>query len=453
MDYRTDEIALATDLYEYTMGASYLALGMDQEAIFSLFVRQLPTSRAYLVAAGLAEALDRVTRLRFDPSTLDYLRSTGQIRSELLDWLRDFRFTGDVRAVPEGRIVFAGEPLVEVRAPITQAQLVETLLLNALHYPTLVASKAARYLSVAGGRALVEFGLRRTPSIDAGLAAARAAYLAGFVGTSNLLAGARYGIPVSGTMAHSFVQVFPSERAAFLAFAETFPGPVTLLIDTYDTLQGARHAAEVAQELAPQQRTIAAVRIDSGDFLALSRAVRAILDEAGFPEIQIVATGGLDERHLAELERAGAPIDAFGIGTRLGVVADTPSLEMVYKLVAYAGHGTAKLSQGKATIAGPKQVWRRHGADGLYVEDMLATASEPAPGTEWEPLLELVVRGGKALAAPSLVDSRRRHREEMARLPEWLKQLEPERAFPVVLSSRLRAEHEATIAAIQRREE
>lgn len=453
MENRTDEIALATDLYEFTMGASYLALDMEHEATFSLFVRQLPAGRAFLVAAGLAEALRRLTRLRFDPATLDYLRSTGQIRQDFLAWLRDFRFTGEVRAVPEGRAVFAGEPLLEVRAPIAQAQLVETLLLNAVHYPTLVASKAARYVAVAGGRALVEFGLRRTPSIDAGLAAARAAYLAGFVGTSNLLAGTRYDIPVSGTMAHSFVQVFPSERAAFLAFAETFPGPVTFLIDTYDTLQGARHTVEVARELAKRQRKIAAVRIDSGDFLTLSREVRAILDESGFPEIQIIASGGLDERHLAELVREEAPIDAFGIGTRLGVVADTPSLEMVYKLVAYAGHGTAKLSRGKATIAGPKQVWRRLGADGRYAEDMIATAAEPAPGPEWEPLLVPVMRGGEMAEAPLLAESRQRHREEMALLPDWLKQLDPERVYRVCLSARLRAEHEATIAAIQRQAE
>ncbi|MCX7623283.1 MAG: nicotinate phosphoribosyltransferase, partial [Thermomicrobium sp.] len=301
----TYEIALSTDLYELTMASSYHALGCRGRAVFSLFVRKLPPHRHFLVAAGINELLERLQGLGFDERALAYLRTLPVLRPEFVEALRDFRFQGNVWAVREGTVLFAEEPILEVEAPIDQAQLVETLVLNSIHFPTLVATKAARCVLAAPGKTLVDFGLRRTPSLDAGLAAARAAYLAGFAATSDVLAGARYGIPVSGTVAHSFIESFPNELEAFRAFAKTYPGDPILLIDTYDTIRGAEHAVIVARELAREGRRVRAVRLDSGDLVELSRAVRRILDSAGFPEIQIFASGGLDEYELAALVAAG----------------------------------------------------------------------------------------------------------------------------------------------------
>ena len=390
------------------MGASCAALGLRDDAAFSLFVRSLPEGRAYVVVAGLEEALDRLVNARFDDDALAYLRSTGQVREDFFDVLREFRFSGDVWAVPEGRVVFANEPILEVRAPIIEAQLAETLLMNAVHYPSLVATKAARCVTAASGASLIEFGFRRTPGIDAGVAAARSCYLAGFDATSNVLAGEQYGIPVAGTVAHAFIEVFPSELEAFRSFGSTFPGPVTLLIDTYDTLKGAHHAAIVAHELAQQGKRVAAVRIDSGDLAALSKAVRADLDAEGLNDVRIIASGGLDEYDLASLTAAGAPIDSYGIGTRIITSADAPSLDMAYKLVEYAGQPRLKLSTGKRTLVGEKQVWRQRGADGRFARDVVAARDEPAPGPDWEPLLEPVMRNGTILARPTLDEIRER---------------------------------------------
>jgi nicotinate phosphoribosyltransferase len=449
---RAREIGLSTDLYQLTMGASYFALGINGRATFSLFVRGLPSQRSYLVAAGLEDALNRLSALTFDTEALAYLRSTGQIREEFVDALRDFRFAADVWAVPEGRLVFADEPLLEVQGSIIETQIAETILVNALHYATIVATKAARCIIAAPGKALVEFGLRRTASIDAGLIAARSAYLSGFVGTSNVLAGERFGIPVSGTVAHSFIEIFPNELDAFRAFAETFPGDVTLLIDTYDTPRGAHHAALVARELAKQGRHIRAVRLDSGDLVALSKEVRSILDAAGLTDVEILASGGLDERDLVELQRAGAPIDAYGIGTRLGTSADLPSIDMVYKLVQFEDRPTLKLSTGKATLVGPKQIWRRHDAAGHFVEDLIACRDEAAPGDDWEPLLEPVMRDGKALARPTLEEIRQRHRREIEQMPGSLLPLDGATPYPVHLSEKLQALQAQATAAVRQRE-
>jgi nicotinate phosphoribosyltransferase len=449
---RSREIGLSTDLYQMTMGASYLNLGFAGTATFSLFVRGLPSQRAYLVAAGLDDALERLSSIMFDRDALDYLRSTGQIRPEFVDALDDFRFSADVWAVPEGRIVFADEPLLEVQGSIIEAQIAETILVNALHYATLVATKASRCVAAAPGKSLVEFGLRRTASIDAGLIAARSSYLVGFDGTSNLLAGERFGIPVAGTVAHSFIEMFPSELDAFRAFGATFPGDVTLLIDTYDTLRGARNAAIVGTELAAHGRRLQAVRLDSGDLVALSKEVRAILDAEGLPEVGILASGGLDESDLATLLRAGAPIDAFGIGTRLGTSADVPSIDMVYKLVQFDDEPKLKLSEGKATLVGPKQVWRRSAPDGSYISDLIACRAEAAPGPDWEPLLEPVMRRGKRLSAPSLGQIRERHRSEIERMPANLFPLLDPVAFPVSLSSKLRALQRESTEAVRARE-
>jgi nicotinate phosphoribosyltransferase len=353
--------------------------------------------------------------------------------------------------VPEGRVVFPDEPLLEVTAPLIEAQLAETVLVNALHFPSLIASKATRCVLAAPGKALIDFGLRRTPSLDAGLAVARASYLAGFVSTSNVQAGEYYGIPVAGTMAHSFIESFPTEMEAFRAFADTFPGHVTLLIDTYDTLRGAEHAAAIGCELAAQGRSLLAVRIDSGDLATLSREVRAILDRAGLHGVQIVGSGGLDEGDLQALTRSKAPIDVYGIGTRLGTGADAPFLDMAYKLVEYDGRPCLKLSPGKRTLIAAKQVWRRK-AQGRYAEDVIAARNEPAPGEDWEPLLAPVMEGGVARPQPSLDESRALHQRELAALPDSLRSLRAGAVYPVGVSPALQQLQDAAIAAARRRE-
>ena len=451
MDADRNPLGLATDLYEVTMAASYLALGMRERASFSLFVRRLPPHRAYLVACGLEEALRRLTLLRFDQEAVDYLGSTGQVRNDVLEQLAKLRFTGDVWAVPEGRIVFAGEPLLEVEGPIAEVQLAETMLLNALHLPTLVATKAARCVVAAPGKTLIDFSLRRTSGLDAGLAVARASYLAGFAATSNLQAGARYGIPVAGTLAHSFIQCFPTEIDAFRAFGETFPGPVTLLLDTYDTLAAGARAVEVARKLAERGGRLAAVRIDSGDLVTLSRALRAQFDGAGLPYVRIVASGSLDEYRLQELTQAGAPIDVYGVGTSLGVSSDAPSLDAVYKLVEYAGAGTLKLSPGKETLVGAKQVWREAGRGGAVLRDRISTRDESSPGGGWEPLLSPVMANGEILSSPGLAGLRAQHAREIASLPASLRGLDESSAFPVEVSRELKKRQRAAVAAVRRR--
>lgn len=446
------EIALSTDLYELTMAASYHALGMRGRAVFSLYVRKLPPHRSFLVVAGITEALQYLEQLRFDDEALAYLRSLPVLPRDFVDSLADFRFTGDVWAVREGTVLFPEEPVLEVEAPILEAQLIETLIINTIHYPSLVATKAARCRLAAPGRVLVDFGLRRTPSLDAGLAAARAAYLAGFASTSNVLAGERYGIPVTGTVAHSFIEAFPSELDAFRAFARTYPGDPVLLIDTYDTLRGAQHAVQVARELRAEGRQVRAVRIDSGDLAELSRQVRRILDESGFPEIQIFASGGLDEFELAALTAARAPIDGYGVGSRLGTSEDAPLVDMAYKLVEYEGRPALKLSTGKQTLVGPKQVWRHTGPDGRFDRDLIAARDEPAPGPDWQPLLQPVMRGGQLLDLPSLPELRAEHLADMERLPEALRRIDRVEPYPVQLSPILRVRQQEAVAAIRARE-
>jgi nicotinate phosphoribosyltransferase len=446
-------LALATDLYELTMGAVYLELRLEQSATFSLVVRDLPASRPWLVVAGLQQAVERLVELAFDDGAADYLRSTGCFDERHVAKLARTRFTGDVRAVPEGRVVFAGEPLLEVQAPILAAQLVETLLLSAVYYPTLVATKAARCVSAAPGKTLVDFGMRRMPGIEASIAAARACFLTGFAATSNVLAGRELGVPVSGTVAHSLIELFPSELDAFRGCAAAARGDVTLLVDTYDTLAGVRHAMAVARELSSRGRRLEAIRLDSGDLLDLSRRARRLLDDAGLQDVRIVASGGLDEYELARLERAGAPIDGYGIGTRLGMSADAPVVDMAYKIVAYGGRPCLKLSEGKATLVGAKQVWRRRDARGRFAEDVLAARDEPAPGPAWEPLLEPVVAGGRAAPLPSLREIRSRHEREMRSLPRELLGPEPPgRPYPVRISAELAARQRRAVAEVKRRE-
>ncbi len=449
---RLHEVALATDLYQMTMGASYHALEMDSTATFSLMVRKPPKNRSFMVVAGIQEVMDRLASLQFDQSVRGYLHSTGQIRPDFIEALRDFRFQGDVWAIPEGSIVFPNEPVLEVQAPILHAQLAETLAINAIHYAMAVATKASRCRIAAPDASLIDFGLRRTPGIEAGLTAARSAYLAGFDGTSNLLAGERYGIPVAGTVAHSFIESRPSEIDAFRVFRDTFPGPVTLLIDTYDTVRGAHHAVRVAKEIEENGNRVAAVRLDSGDLVELSFSVRKILDEAGLTDVRIIASGGLDEFELEQFTRVAAPIDAYGVGTQIGTAADSPILDMAYKLVEYENVGRLKLSTGKMSLVGPKQVWRRYGPDGFYERDLVSARDEPAPGDEWTPLLEPVMQAGEILKPETLQEGRERFNLELARLPDRLKVIEGEQPYEVQLSDVLRKRQETAIQEARKRE-
>jgi nicotinate phosphoribosyltransferase len=434
----TDErTALATDLYQLTMMQAYWRGGMDEEATFDLFVRTLPDQRNFLVAAGLDDALQYLETVRFSEDDLDFLASRAEFEGAFLDYLRDFRFTGTVRAMPEGTPLLAQEPILEVTAPIIQAQLVETYLLNQITFQTVLATKAARVVGAAERRDVVDFGMRRMHGTDAAMKGARAMYIAGLAGTSNVRAGMIYGIPLAGTMAHSYIEAHDSEEVALRAFAETFPG-TTLLVDTYDTLAGVRLAARLAKDGI----TIGAVRLDSGDLARLAHESRAILDEAGLHSVRIIASGGLDEYSVRELVASGAPIDAFGVGTRMGTSSDAPTVDSVYKLSAYAGEGRMKLSEGKETLPGRKQVFREI-IDGVARQDVIGLIDEDLPG---EPLLATVMQEGKRTPAGtvSLDEARAHARLAMAQLPERIRALErADEGYPVEISPRLAAEREA----------
>jgi nicotinate phosphoribosyltransferase len=425
--------ALLTDLYELNMAASYLRRGMDGTATFSLFVRELPPTRGFLVAAGLEACLAFLEDLRFEPEDLDYLRDELGFDERALDAFRALRFTGDVWAVPEGRIVLAEEPLLEVTAPIAQGQLVETFLLNRITLETMLASKAARCVIAAGGRELVDFSMRRTHGPDAAEAVARTSAMVGFVATSNVEAARRLGLRAAGTMAHSYVEAFPTEREAFRAFAQDYPDRCTFLVDTFDTLEGVRIAIEVIRDLGLEEGL--AIRLDSGDLQELAAQARRLLDDAGLGRVRIFASGGLDELQIEELAGAGAPIDAFGVGTRLGVSADAPYLDSVYKLVEYADRPVAKLSTGKASPPGPKQVFRGDGP----AHDVLALRGEdPPPGSV--PLLEPAMEDGRRLrVAEPLSDATERFRRDLDALPEEARRLEGPVAPAAIRSERLQA--------------
>lgn len=434
----THSSALFTDLYELTMAASYLREGMNDTATFSLFVRRLPDERAFLVAAGLEDVLDYLHGFRFSEEALAYLATLDRFEPAFLDYLRDVRFTGDVRAVPEGTVLFADEPLLEIRAPIIEGQLVETAVINFCHLQTTLASKAARSVIAARGRPVVDFGLRRTHGIDAGMKAARTSYIVGAAATSNVLAALTYGIPPTGTMAHSYVSSFPREIDAFRAFARAFPRHTVLLIDTYDTLAAARKAVEVAREMRSRGERLAGVRLDSGDIVALSRAVRAVLDDAGFDDVRIFVSGGLDEYVVERFLAQGAPIDAFGIGTRMNVSADVPYLDMAYKLVTYAGRYVLKTSPGKETWTGAKQVFRLRRADGRFEGDVIGLDDEPPSADTAEALLVPVMVGGRALRPhPPLAQVRDRCRQQIENLPEALRRIRDPGRYTVRYSDRL----------------
>jgi nicotinate phosphoribosyltransferase len=431
--------ALLTDLYELKMLQAYFEEGMEESATFDLFVRRLPQSRNYLLACGLEDVLHYLEHLHFGPDALACLERTGQFSSRFLDRLGRLRFRGDVFAVPEGTVVFGNEPILEIVAPLPEAQLVETFVMNQIHFQTLVASKAARVVTAAAGRTVVDFGLRRLHGTDAGLKAARAFFVAGVDSTSNVLAGAIYGMQIAGTMAHSYVQAHETEMSAFRAFATRYPGTV-LLVDTYDTLAGVRRVVELSRELG-DRFDVSAVRLDSGDLAELGKAARRILDEGGLEGVGLFASSSLDEYAVASLIDAGAPFTGFGVGTRMGVSSDAPYFDVAYKLVEYAGSPRTKLSAGKPILPGRKQVFRR-AADGEARCDVLARHDEVLEG---RPLLAAVMRAGRRLpaGADTLRAARERAAREVAELPARIRALRAaEPPYPIEISAALAAEHE-----------
>jgi nicotinate phosphoribosyltransferase len=438
-------VALYTDLYELTMAAGYHAEALDQDVTFDLFVRRLPERRGFLVACGIEDALEYLEGLRFSPAALDYLRTLDLFDESFLDRLGALTFSGEVWAVPEGEVVFGNEPILRVTGPLIEAQIVETFLINAVVFQTMVASKAARVAIACGDRRFVDFAARRVHGVDAGLKAARASYVGGAAATSLVVAGQVYGLPVSGTMAHSYVMAHEREIDAFRAYVRQFPQHAILLIDTYDTVEGARRAAQVAHELEAEGCRLQAVRLDSGDIPALAREVRAILDEAGLEEVELIASGDLDEYKILEMVAAGTPIDSFGVGTQMGTSADAPSLGGVYKLVEDERGPKIKLAEEKVTLPGRKQVWRfdDHDVVGLAGED----GDEVAGG---RPLLEPVMRAGRRLRpAPPLAEARERRAAAVAALPRGVCVLAGRpAAYPVRRTAALDALVERARAAV-----
>jgi nicotinate phosphoribosyltransferase len=425
--------ALSTDLYELNMVQAYLDRGETSEAVFEFFVRRLPERRGFLMAAGLDTALDYLETLRFSPAELDWLAGTRRFRNNLLDYLAGFRFTGDVHAMPEGSVFFPHEPILRITAPLPQAQIVESRLINIMHFQTLVASKAARMVLAANGKSLADFGLRSAHGSEAGLLSARASYIAGFGGAANVEAGMAFDIPVVGTMAHSFIQIHDDEAAAFEDFARARPEGVVLLIDTFDTEAGARKVVALADKLRKDGIVIRGVRIDSGDLIAMSRKVRAILDAGGLKDVIILVSGGVDEDFIAKVVASGAPIDGFGVGASLDASSDAPVLDCAYKLQEYRGRPRRKLSEGKVTWPGRKQVWRKM-KDGRMAGDTVSVETDAQLG---EPLIVQVMRNGQRLAAPEgLAASRGRAARQLAQLPEPLRQLQ-KADYPVVIAEAL----------------
>jgi nicotinate phosphoribosyltransferase len=423
---------LLTDLYQLNMLQAYLDHGQTDTAVFEFFVRRLPARRGFLMAAGLEQALDFLERLQFSNEEINWLRQNYRFTDRFLDYLARLRFTGDVDAMPEGTIFFANEPIIRVIAPLPEAQLVETRLINILHFQSVVASKAARMVLAAPGKQLVDFGLRRAHGAEAGLMAARASYLAGFAGTATVLARKDFGIPVFGTMAHSFIQAHDDETAAFSAFAQSRPDNLVLLIDTYDTEVAARKVVKLAPRLKEAGIAVRGVRLDSGDLIVLSKSVRRILNDGGLQGVTIFASGGLDEDELVRMLDANAPIDGFGVGTSLTTSSDAPALDCAYKLQEYAGIARRKKSVGKATWPGRKQVWRSFGDDGRMNGDVLALQNDRQAG---EPLLIPVMRHGRRLAAPpTLADIRQKAAHGLAQLPEPLRRLSDGTVFPVTVA-------------------
>jgi len=432
----TDSLALLTDLYQLTMAQTYFQSQRLDPATFSLFIRSYPPNRGYFVAAGLQDVLEFLEQFAVDSTGIDYLHSRRLFADDFLDLLKGLKFTGDVWAIPEGRLAFKDEPFLEVTAPIIEAQIVETFIINQVNLQSLIATKAARCVHAASGRAVVDFALRRAHGIDAGMKVARASYLTGFTGTSNVRAGQEYGIPIVGTMAHSFVSSFEREMDAFRAFIASFPNNSILLIDTYDTLAGARKAVEIAKEMAANGQRLQGVRIDSGDLKKLAIEVRRIFDEAGLKSVKIIGSGGLDEFDLADFTVADVPYDSYGVGTKMGVSADAPSFDIAYKLVEYDERPVLKLSTGKVSWPGKKQVFRMRDERGQLQKDVIALREENIPGAD--PLLQKVMASGEvAVRCPTLEEIRDNFMGEFKRLSDPIKAIRNPASYPVEISPQL----------------
>lgn len=442
LDFLKEEnMSMFTDLYELTMCASYFDNNQFRPATFDLFVRRLPENRGYLLFAGLEQVLCFLESAKFTDTHLAYLEKQG-FNNNFLNYLKDFRFSGDVWAMPEGTVAFPCEPLIRVTAPIIEAQLIETFLLNTINLQTMIATKASRVVHAAAGRSVIEFGLRREHGIDAGMKVARSSYIAGCQGTSNVLAGYEHGIPIFGTMAHSFVMSFEKEIDAFRAFARTFPGKSTLLIDTYNDIAGAEKATVIAKELENRDHKLRGVRLDSGDIAETSQKVRALLDKKGLGYVRIFASGDLDEYRIAELLAKGAKIDSFGVGTKMGTSADKPYIDVIYKLSEILDAKdfflpVMKLSEGKNTLPGRKQVFRFSNNEGKYAKDVIALADEEIDG---KPLLVKVMEGGSRLYGFPPIDEIRNHASEnLSKLPAKYKQIVNPSTYPVELSVALKS--------------
>jgi nicotinate phosphoribosyltransferase len=436
---KEENMSLFTDFYELTMCASYFDNKKFEPATFDLFIRRLPENRSYLLFAGLEQTLSYLESVKFTEEQLAYLTTQG-FNQQFLNYLRAFKFTGDVWAAPEGTVAFPCEPLIRVTAPIIEAQLVETFLLNTINLQTMIATKASHVVNAAKGKAVIEFGLRREHGVDAGMKVARSSYIAGCQGTSNVLAGLVYGIPIFGTMAHSFVMSYETELEAFRAFAKTFPANSTLLIDTYDDIAGAEKAAIIAKELEEKGFRLSGVRLDSGDLAATSKKVREILDQKDLQYVRIFASGDLDEFKVAELLKKGAKIDAFGVGTKMGTSADKPYVDVIYKLSETMNANgdfapIMKLSKGKVTLPGRKQVYRCKDKNGNFEKDIIALAEEKVEG---EPLLIKVMEKGKVTYVfPSLSRIRATTAENLSRLPKKYHKATGASEYPVKLSQKL----------------
>ncbi|MGR8998395.1 MAG: nicotinate phosphoribosyltransferase [Gammaproteobacteria bacterium] len=433
----TENSALLTDMYQLTMLQGYYEQSMEEMAVFEFFVRKLPKIRGYLVAAGLEQLLAYLEQLQFSPEEIQWLAGTRQFKPAVLDRLAALCFTGDVHAMPEGTVFFPNEPILRITAPLPEAQLIESRLINLLHFQTLIASKAARSVLLAENRLLVDFGMRRAHGSEAALLAARASYLAGFDGSATVSAGMSFGIPVYGTMAHSFVQTHSQESQAFVHFALANPDNVVLLIDTYDTEKAAQKVVDLAPALEAQGIKIKGVRLDSGDLADHAQKVRTILDRGGLQNTTIFASGNIDEYKLDDLIMQKAPIDGFGIGTHLDTSADAPYLDCAYKLQEYAGIARRKRSEGKATWPGRKQVYRHYHDNGVMHFDIVTLDDEPCSG---QPLLQLVMKGGAVITPqPRLIEIRDYTRDQLQKLPMDLRKLSDMPDYPVVISSELQA--------------
>jgi nicotinate phosphoribosyltransferase len=453
MDIHKD--ILITDLYELSMLQGYFDSDMHEEAVFEFFVRDLPPGRGYLVACGLEWVLEFLENAQFTRRDLQWIKSTSRFSKALIDYLQEFRFSGDVHAMVEGSIFFPGEPILRVRAPIAQAQLVETRIINLLQYSILIATKAARCVQAAPEKLLVDFGLRRAHGAEAGLMAAYASYLAGFAGTSNVSAAPQLNIPVYGTMAHSFVQAHDSEIQAFINFARAQPENVTLLIDTYDTEAAAHKLAGLVPMLKDENINVKAIRLDSGNLGEHAFKVRGILDSNGLHEVKIFASGGIDEYILSDLIKSGAPIDGFGVGSKLNTSADAPYLDCAYKLVEYAGIPRRKLSEKKATLPGSKQVYRHYDNQCYISGDVVTLEKErSADKQSGEPLLQPVfLQGNRVNPRKSFAELREYHKQQMNKLPPALKKLDAHSSYPVSISKSLIELGEKTDRYIQRQAE